>query len=383
MSILYIYIGLPGSGKSSKAKLQVEANPNTTKHIELDMLREDMGIDPNFPDKTLMTLALQKRDEFILSNLREGFDVISSDTNLSKKAMNRLLSLAQQAKAEVKIIDLTDVPISTCIERDKLRGEAGGRTVGPEVILSLASKIRPDDPIKEEKVLVIGDIHGDYTKLLELLARVSITKWKKKWKNPLRYKLVFLGDLNDPRLDDDILNRTQMSSLKVIQIVKELWDQGIAELVQSNHQLNLINLWNGTRKSLTHGLNYTIEELQREDRYYINKLILWLHSRPYFYKFISRGLEYVCVHAYYTPGMSQYHPTGMEANDCLYGPRIDGKRYEWWLEYNQDPIVIGGHYHQVIKKDKVLILDGDCGSTRGCLLGYLVDKDEIIQVNNS
>jgi predicted kinase len=380
MAILYIYVGLPGSGKSTAARLLQKEADRTIEIIELDILREELGIDPNFPDKALMTKALSLRDDYILNHLRKGSDVISSDTNLSKKARNRLESLAQQGKATVEIIDLTSVPISVCIERDRLRGEAGGRSVGKEVILSLASKIRPDDPIKTEKILVIGDVHGDYTKLLKLLSKVSITKWNKGWKNPLKYKVVFLGDLNDPRLDDDIKNRTDMSSLKVIHIVKELWDQGIAELVQSNHQLNLINLWNGNRKSLTHGLNYTIEELEKEDRYEINKLILWLHSCPYFYKFYSGNKEYVAVHAYHTPGMSQYHPTGGEANDCLYGPRIAGKRYEWWLNYNQEPIVIAGHYHEVIKKDKVVILDGDCGSTNGSLLGFIVDTDEILQV---
>lgn len=379
MSTLYIYIGLPGSGKSTAAKLQVKHNPKI-KHIELDMLREEMGIDPEFPDKSLMTMALQKRDEFVLHWLRKGFDVICSDTNLSYKAINRLHSLAKQAKADVEKIDFTHVPIDICIQRDKDRGKAGGRSVGVEVILSMASRIRPNDPVKEEKVLVIGDIHGDYIKLLELLSKVSIKKEGDVWVNPLEYKVIFLGDLNDPRLDDDILNRTQMSSLKVIQIVKELWDKGIAELVQSNHQLNLINLWNGNRKSLTHGLNYTKEEIDKEDKRVINKLILWLHSRPYFYKFRSNQKEYVCVHAFFTPGMSQYHPNGIEANDCLYGPRVEGKRYEWWLDYNSEPIIIAGHYHLVIKKDNVLILDGDCGSSKGRLLGYLVDKDEILQV---
>jgi predicted kinase len=348
------------------------------------MKREELGIDPVFPCPSLMKEALYQRDEEILQALKEGRSVICSDTNLTAKARRRLTSLAKQAGVKEEVVDFTHVSISTCIERDRLRGMNGERCVGKEVILSMASSIREDECVKEEKVLVIGDIHGDYKKLISLLSRVKIKKKGDIWSNPMGLKVVFLGDLNDPRLNNDKLNRTYMSSIKTIQIVKELWEQGIGELIQSNHQLNLINLWRGKRKSLAHGLKYTKEEIDKKDRYEVDKLILWLSSRPYYYKFKNKGKEYVCVHAYYTSGMSQYHPNEKEKNDCLYGPRKGGSRYQWWKEYdNASLFVIAGHYHVVDKGNNYLILDGDCGTSGGQLFGYLVDQSKIISARNN
>lgn len=77
--------------------------------------------------------------DMILAGLRKGHSVIVDDTNLTKRGVDRFRDLVQKycnesgrnVGFETKMFP---VELKTCIERDKKRGEAGGRTVGEEVI---------------------------------------------------------------------------------------------------------------------------------------------------------------------------------------------------------------------------------------------------------
>ncbi len=80
----------------------------------------------------------------------------------------------------------------------------------------------PENPLD-----IIGDIHGEYSALLALLCRLGYDSNGRHGKDR---KLVFVGDLCDRGPD----------SLAVIQLVERLIQQGNAQAVLGNHEINLL-----------------------------------------------------------------------------------------------------------------------------------------------
>lgn len=387
--------GLPGSGKSTWAKqylLELQEKGVKAVRIELDDMREEFGVSPDNKETELFTQLLNERQKRINSYLSKGYTIILSDTNLTDKAQKALRQLGRQGNvSEVIMKDFTHVPLETCIERDLARKERGERYVGEEVIRKMYQLIRPNDsPPTHEQVLVIGDIHGDYISLKKLLGEVGIEKVGDTWVNPNNVFLVFLGDLNDTRLDSHEENLLR-SSYKALTWCKKLCELGIGTCVQSNHGFNLTNYLKGRRKKLNQGLDYTVEELEQiVTKEELKEIKEWLISLPYFYSFYtSNGVLVTCVHAQYTQGMSQYNPDGKSKNAVLYGEHLPGVdeqgyrlRVSWWNQVEVPPneMYICGHYHLLEaipnwKDPKVIVLDGGAGSTNGYLYGYFMSNE--------
>ncbi len=80
----------------------------------------------------------------------------------------------------------------------------------------------PENPLD-----IIGDIHGEYSALLALLGRLGYDKHGRHSKDR---KLVFVGDLCDRGPD----------SQGVIELVQHLIQQGNAQAVLGNHEINLL-----------------------------------------------------------------------------------------------------------------------------------------------
>lgn len=387
MTKLYLTIGLPASGKSSFARSKQEQNPNLVR-VELDELRREYGLTLKETPKKLIA----DRDNRVLKALKEGKDVICSDTNLSNKALRRLQSLAEQSKAEVEYIDFRDVPVEECIRRDSNREES--KRVGKEVILMMYSRFRPNLTIREQdKTFIIGDVHGDYVSLTKLLNKVGIYKTNDGWVNEQGFKIIFLGDLNDPRFSNEEVNRKEMSSWKVMCMARELWEIGEAEILHSNHHENLIRAWRGQRDKLNYGLEYTMKELNSLDHNEVDRMINFLDSLPYFYSFNSGDRLFTCVHASYVLGMSQFSPAESNKSNAIYGfKNSDGSRNEWWEdeEYLQSlsiasMTIVCGHYHKVgffplnhpFEVPSGILLDGGAGQDNGSLWGLEVTNGKI------
>lgn len=388
-------VGLPRSGKSTWAKNYVRELQDkgvNVVDIELDEMRQEFGLEPGESHGDKFQRVLNVRKSRIKQYLEKGYVVVLSDTNLTHKATKEIYNFEKEGLARhIKRVDFTHVPLETCIERDLKCKEKGERYVGEGVIRRLYSLIKPNEPIQAlNKCLVIGDVHGDYTRLIELLSRVSITRVGGTWLNPNSIFLVFLGDLNDPRLSDEEHNKDSMSSLECIHIARELENKGWACVLQSNHGFNLMNHIKGRRKKLDHGLNHTVEELKDFSQEQLEELVTWLTNLPYFYSFTSKGKKVTCVHAQYTPHMRQYNPIGIHSQAALYGNSTGQKdengyeiRRAWWEELDFVPpneVYVSGHYHKVIAlpdwyEPRALVLDGNCGCDGGKLLGYLFQEE--------
>jgi predicted kinase len=129
MPKLIITRGLPGSGKSTKARAWVAEDPTGRARINRDDLRKSMhgGVYLGRDTEVQITTA---QHAAIRALLRRGICVVCDDTNLPSRVVRELRRLATTAGSEFEVWDLTDVPPEVCIQRDALRD----RTVGSDVI---------------------------------------------------------------------------------------------------------------------------------------------------------------------------------------------------------------------------------------------------------
>jgi predicted kinase len=117
---LLITRGLPGCGKTTYAREWVAADREHRARVNRDDLRSmlDHG---QFVKGVTEPRVLASRDAAILSLLSKGIDTICDDTNLPQRTARDLAKLAKRAGAELAVIDLTDVPLETCLERNAAR----------------------------------------------------------------------------------------------------------------------------------------------------------------------------------------------------------------------------------------------------------------------
>jgi predicted kinase len=125
--------GLPGSGKSTWAKAQVDKYPDRFKRINKDDLRDMLHAGKH--TKANERMVERARDALIMAALESGYDVIIDDTNLAPRHFEHIRDLVQDI-AKVSIQDFTDVPIAECIKRDLKRN----RSVGEKVIREMYNR---------------------------------------------------------------------------------------------------------------------------------------------------------------------------------------------------------------------------------------------------
>src|SRR3546814_16802296 len=82
--------------------------------------------------------------------------------------------------------------------------------------------------LPDNRLDIIGDIHGELTSLLTLLVHLG---YNSQGQHPENRKLVFVGDLCDRGPD----------SVGVIQLVRHLVKQNHAWAILGHHEINLLN----------------------------------------------------------------------------------------------------------------------------------------------
>ena len=163
--MLTIIRGLPGSGKSTKAKEICEKNPKAIR-LNKDLLREMLCfVKKNRNDKSSLKWSGKVEDnatkaEFGLAKmfLDNHQDVIVDDTNLNEKTFKKWEDFALQNSYTYKIIDL-DVPVEECIRRDALREDSVGKDV-IEWFAMQHGKMEEKYDIPKEGKIIICDIDG-------------------------------------------------------------------------------------------------------------------------------------------------------------------------------------------------------------------------------
>ncbi|MCZ4587651.1 AAA family ATPase [Rhodococcus opacus] len=131
--------GLPGSGKSSLARLWVQQDPEHRVRINRDDLRAELfAVEGELTDdqETVVTLTQRARTA---AALREGRSVVCDDTLLDPLHLAAWKEFLAPFGVPVIVVDVP-TPVDECIRRDRERGAKGGRQVGAEVIRMLAAR---------------------------------------------------------------------------------------------------------------------------------------------------------------------------------------------------------------------------------------------------
>lgn len=156
---VYVYQGLPASGKSSAACEWIDKNPGEYKRVNKDLLRKMLDNSHYTKDNEKFVLHLQ--DMIILEALKEGKHVIVDNTNLLPAHIERIKQLVK-GLAEVCIDDsFLKVPVEECIKRDLQRLDS----VGKDVIMQMYNKYLKKEPTPVKYIeglpdAVIFDLDG-------------------------------------------------------------------------------------------------------------------------------------------------------------------------------------------------------------------------------
>ena len=145
---LFVTRGLPGSGKTTWALQMVSQEISAAGHRAVDpriarVNRDDLrammhgGRRGRQWQEQQVTVA---QHAAVRALLQAGISVVADDTNLPDGTIKERQKIAAECGALLRIVDLRDVPLDTCISRDAARGAAGGRLVGEEVIRQMAAR---------------------------------------------------------------------------------------------------------------------------------------------------------------------------------------------------------------------------------------------------
>jgi len=144
INTLHIMRGLPGAGKTTRAKSLMRKNPGKVFRVNRSAIREMLWPAKGAKYKhshEFEALVIAIEDAILNLIVYKKFDAIIDDTNLTDKIMYRWKYHSFIYNIKFKIISFLHVKIKTCIKRDKERGEKGGKTIGKKIIKKLAERI--------------------------------------------------------------------------------------------------------------------------------------------------------------------------------------------------------------------------------------------------
>ena len=145
---LYITVGLPGSGKSTYSKNFIK--DKEIEYLSSDELRAVYG--KSEEDQTVTPLVFghikRKVDEF----LKDGKNVLVDATSVNRKERSDYIKTAKKYGAKVVAI-VFKMDRQGLIDRNKKRGEQGGRVVPDWVIDKMLAKF--EEPSYSEGIDVM------------------------------------------------------------------------------------------------------------------------------------------------------------------------------------------------------------------------------------
>ncbi|WP_460879291.1 metallophosphoesterase [Pontibacter rugosus] len=225
---------------------------------------------------------------------------------------------------------------------------------------------------------IIGDVHGCFNELVELLKRLHYTvafneaEAKFEISHPAGHKAVFVGDLVD----------RGPNSPEVLRLVMDMVEQEMAFCVSGNHDDKLLRMLKGCNVKVRHGLELTKAQLERYNSAFISRVMRFLDGLPH-HIILDEG-RLVVAHAGLEENLHGKNSKGVRAL-CLYGPtsgETDEKglpiRLDWAADYCGEAIVVYGHtpVHQPWWRNNTLNIDTGC--VFGGKLTALTYPDHII-----
>ncbi|MBI4491083.1 MAG: polynucleotide kinase-phosphatase [Deltaproteobacteria bacterium] len=210
---------------------------------------------------------------------------------------------------------------------------------------------------------IIGDVHGCYDELVELLEQLGYQKAENAYAHPQGRKAIFLGDLVDrgPKV------------IGVVNLVKAMTEAGTAFCVPGNHEKKLVGYLSGRKVEMTHGLPQSVaqfESLPERIRTAWKEQFLKWHRSLISHLRLDNG-KLVVAHA----GIKEaYQGRGSpQVSDfCLYGEttgEIDGYglpvRLDWAADYRGRALVVYGH----VPTEEPEFVNNTICIDQGCVFG--------------
>lgn len=364
---LVLLIGASGSGKSFFAHRHFKP----TEILSSDFFRALICDNPS--DQSVSKEAFELLHFVASKRLAAGRLTVIDATNVRSDARQSLLNLAQAYHVQPVAIVL-HLSEKICQKRNAVRKKGW---VPPHVIHNQSEQLEHSlhyferegfksvyilDSVKEINSVVIerqrikvdlkhdrgpfdiiGDIHGCFQELCQLLDRLGYRLEKRERgagfdvTPPPGRKAIFLRDLVDrgPYIPE------------VLELVMDMVEAGHAYCVQGNHDMKLLKKVKGKNVKLTHGLQQTLEQLEKKDRHFIDRVFYFLEHLTSHYV-LDEG-KLVVAHA----GLKeefQGRDSGKVRAFALFGT-TEGKldeqglpiRERWFESYQGKALVVYGH----------------------------------------
>jgi protein phosphatase len=359
---LVVLIGATGSGKSSFARKHFKPTEIVSSDFYRGLVSDDEGSLEASAD------AFELLYHTVHIRLRRGLLTVIDATHVREEDRAKVIAIAREHDVFAIAIVLA-LPEQVCADRNALRPD---RQFGRHVITGHCRNVRQSIPHLERErfrfvhVLrsqeevdavtierqpawsdktddhgpfdIIGDVHGCYDELIELLEKLSYdTTEPSRIAGPLGRKLVFVGDLVD----------RGPKSAAVLTLVNTLVRQSKALCVAGNHDVKLLRALNGKNVKVAHGLGETLAQIEALGPEYKKAYREFLDARISHYQFDGGNL--VVAHA----GMKEQYigrTSGRVREFALYGDttgEVDDEglpvRLDWAAEYRGKASIVYGH----------------------------------------
>ncbi|MEM7154518.1 MAG: polynucleotide kinase-phosphatase [Myxococcota bacterium] len=362
---LVVLVGVSGAGKSTFARKHFRP----TEVISSDFCRGLVSDDEN--DQNASGDAFAVLNYIASKRLARGRLTVIDATSVQSEARKSLVQLARQHDCLAVAIVL-NVPPKTASTRNEARPD---RNFGARVVRQQHSQLRKglrgmkregfsrvhildseeeidavtitrralwnDKRTETGPFDIIGDVHGCYAELRELLERLgyglSGTREEPVVTPPPGRKALFLGDLVDRGPDSPGVLRLAMSMVEA----------GTAICIPGNHEVKLVRTLRGKNVKLTHGLAETMEQMSREPKEFGERVAKFINGLVSHYLLDDGRL--VVAHA----GLREEYQgraSGRVRSFCLYGETTGETdefglpvRYDWASEYRGRAMVVYGH----------------------------------------
>ena len=394
-------MGASGSGKSTFAKTYFKP----TEVLSSDYFRALVSDDEN--NQGVTAQAFDALYYIANKRLDLGLLTVIDATNVQKDSRASVLRLAKEQNCHAVAIVL-DIPEKICRERNENRPD---RNFGNNVITRQTQQLRSslkslqkegfryvyilksEAETNEAEIIrnplwcskknetgpfdIIGDIHGCYGELCELLIKLgySVDTENCAAIPPENRKAVFLGDLCD----------RGPKNAEVLRLVMNMVKTQTAFCVPGNHDAKLLKKLRGSDVQLTHGLDKTVAQLETQSAEFRTEVKNFLDGLISHYVF--DGGRLVAAHA----GLKEkYH--GRASNRvrdfCLYGD-TNGEtdeyglpvRLPWANDYRGRALVVYGHTPMPEAEfvNNTVCIDTGC-VFGGKLTAFRYPEREIVQV---
>lgn len=359
---LVAMIGATSSGKTTFANSKFKP----TEVLSSDFFRAMVSDDENNQSVSgeafdLLFYALKKRLDLMKLTVIDA-------TNVQQSARKKILDFARENNVHSVAIVL-DVPEKTLLERNSAREN---RRLPESVIRNHSNQLRRcikklkregfrfvyvlnnQEDIDNAEIVrtklwndkkdvhgkfdIIGDIHGCYGELREILNKLGyIDNADGIPVHPDGRRVIFLGDFCDRGYNNTGVLKLAMSMVK----------NGNAFSVVGNHEVRLLKYLNGKNVNLTYGLDKTVEEIEKETPEFKEEVRKFLDGLISHYVFDDGKL--VVSHA----GIKEKYigrGSGRVREFCIYGDttgEVDEfglpVRLDWSADYRGRATIVYGH----------------------------------------